>query len=42
MRSRYRDPACQQPGQTYAKRGHRGTYFRDPNGHPTEIMTQDA
>jgi catechol 2,3-dioxygenase-like lactoylglutathione lyase family enzyme len=36
----YADPACRQPGQVYAsKNGHRGTYFRDPNGHLMEIPT---
>jgi catechol 2,3-dioxygenase-like lactoylglutathione lyase family enzyme len=36
----YADPACQQAGQTYAsKNGHRGTYFRDPDGHLMEILT---
>ena len=34
------DPARRQPGQVYAsKNGHRGTYFRDPNGHLMEILT---
>ena len=34
------DPACRQPGQVHAsKNGRRGTYFRDPNGHLTEILT---
>jgi len=37
----YADPACRQPGQTYAgTNGNRGTYFRDPNGHLMEIITQ--
>lgn len=39
--SYYADPACRQPGQTYTgKDGNRGTYFRDPNGHLMEILTQ--
>jgi catechol 2,3-dioxygenase-like lactoylglutathione lyase family enzyme len=37
----FADPACQQPGQVYGKRGNRGTYFRDPDGHLMEIMTRD-
>jgi catechol 2,3-dioxygenase-like lactoylglutathione lyase family enzyme len=38
--SHYADPACLQVGETYgSKNGHRGTYFRDPNGHLMEIMT---
>lgn len=36
------NPACQQPGQVYGKRGHKGTYFRDPDGHLMEIMTQEG
>ncbi len=36
----YADPACRQAGQTYAsKNGHRGVYFRDPDGHLMEILT---
>jgi catechol 2,3-dioxygenase-like lactoylglutathione lyase family enzyme len=36
----YADPACRQPGEVYhGKAGHRGTYFRDPNGHLMEILT---
>lgn len=36
----YADPACRQPGQVYSgKGGRRGTYFRDPDGHLMEIMT---
>ena len=39
--SYYADPACRQSGQTYTgKDGNRGTYFRDPNGHLMEILTQ--
>lgn len=39
--SYYADPACRQAGQTYTgKGGNRGTYFRDPNGHLMEILTQ--
>jgi hypothetical protein len=36
------DPACHQPDQIYRSHGRRGTYFRyfrDPNGHLTEILT---
>jgi catechol 2,3-dioxygenase-like lactoylglutathione lyase family enzyme len=36
------DPACQQVGQIYQKRGNRGTYFRDPDGHLMEILTPAA
>lgn len=36
----YADPACQQADETYiGKKGNRGTYFRDPNGHLMEILT---
>ena len=36
----YADPACRQPGEVYdGKGGRRGTYFRDPDGHLMEIMT---
>ncbi len=38
----YADPACRQAGQVYRKRGCRGTYFRDPDGHLMEILTPDA
>jgi catechol 2,3-dioxygenase-like lactoylglutathione lyase family enzyme len=38
----YADPACRQAGQVYRKRGSRGTYFRDPDGHLMEILTPDA
>lgn len=39
----YADPACRQAGQTYtSKGGRRGTYFRDPNGHLMEIMTDST
>jgi catechol 2,3-dioxygenase-like lactoylglutathione lyase family enzyme len=38
----YADPACRQAGQIYRKRGCRGTYFRDPDGHLMEILTPDA
>ena len=38
----YRDPACQQVGQIYQKRGNRGTYFSDPDGHLMEILTPAA
>jgi catechol 2,3-dioxygenase-like lactoylglutathione lyase family enzyme len=36
------DPACQQVGHIYRKRGNRGTYFRDPDGHLMEILTPAA
>jgi len=36
----YADPAGRQPGEVYGgKSGRRGTYFRDPDGHLMEIMT---
>jgi len=36
----YADPACRQAGQIYHGKGaHRGTYFRDPDGHLMEILT---
>jgi catechol 2,3-dioxygenase-like lactoylglutathione lyase family enzyme len=36
----FADPACRQAGQIYhGKGGHRGTYFRDPDGHLMEILT---
>ena len=36
----YADPACRQAGQVYSgKKGSRGTYFRDPDGHLMEILT---
>jgi catechol 2,3-dioxygenase-like lactoylglutathione lyase family enzyme len=38
----YADPACRQAGQVYRKRGCRGTYFHDPDGHLMEILTPDA
>jgi catechol 2,3-dioxygenase-like lactoylglutathione lyase family enzyme len=38
----YADPACRQAGQIYRKRGGRGTYFRDPDGHLMEILNPDA
>jgi catechol 2,3-dioxygenase-like lactoylglutathione lyase family enzyme len=36
------DPACQEEGQIHRSKryeGRRGTYFSDPNGHLTEILT---
>jgi catechol 2,3-dioxygenase-like lactoylglutathione lyase family enzyme len=36
----FADPACHQAGQVYRSRGRRGTYFRDPDGHLMEILTQ--
>lgn len=39
----YADPACRQAGQAYTGRsGRRGIYFRDPNGHLMEIMTDSG
>ncbi|HEY1699129.1 MAG TPA: VOC family protein [Trebonia sp.] len=38
----YADPACQQVSQTYRSHDHRGTYFRDPDGHLMEILTRAA
>ena len=39
----YADPACREPGQVYGgEEGRRGTYFRDPDGHLMEIMTDAA
>jgi catechol 2,3-dioxygenase-like lactoylglutathione lyase family enzyme len=38
----YADPACQRAGQIYRGHGHRGTYFRDPDGHLMEILTPAA
>jgi catechol 2,3-dioxygenase-like lactoylglutathione lyase family enzyme len=38
----YADPACQQAGQIYRNDHHRGTYFRDPDGHLMEILTPAA
>jgi catechol 2,3-dioxygenase-like lactoylglutathione lyase family enzyme len=36
----FADPACRQAGQIYHGKGaHRGTYFRDPDGHLMEILT---
>jgi catechol 2,3-dioxygenase-like lactoylglutathione lyase family enzyme len=36
----YADPGCRQAGQVYTSRtGRRGTYFRDPDGHLMEIIT---
>ena len=36
----YADPACRKPGEVYGgESGRRGTYFRDPDGHLMEIMT---
>ena len=36
----FADPACRQASQIYRSHGRRGTYFRDPNGHLMEILTQ--
>ncbi len=40
----FADPACQKPGQIYHRDGGggRGVYFRDPDGHLMEILTQPA
>jgi catechol 2,3-dioxygenase-like lactoylglutathione lyase family enzyme len=36
----FADPSCRQAGQIYhGKGGHRGTYFRDPDGHLMEVLT---
>lgn len=36
----YADPGCTRAGEVYqGKAGHRGTYFRDPDGHLMEILT---
>ena len=36
----YPDPRCTRPGEIYhGKAGHRGTYFRDPDGHLMEILS---
>ncbi|MEV1006782.1 VOC family protein [Streptomyces sp. NPDC049881] len=39
----YGDPACKETGEVYHSRhtpGRRGTYFRDPDGHLMELLTQ--
>jgi catechol 2,3-dioxygenase-like lactoylglutathione lyase family enzyme len=40
----FADPACQKSGQIYHHHdgGGRGVYFRDPDGHLMEILTQPA
>lgn len=38
----YADPACKKAGQIYRRGGGRGVYFRDPDGHLMEILTQPA
>jgi catechol 2,3-dioxygenase-like lactoylglutathione lyase family enzyme len=39
----FADPGCQQPDQIYHRSdGGRGVYFRDPDGHLMEILTQPA
>lgn len=38
----FADPACQNAGQIYHRDGGRGVYFRDPDGHLMEILTQPA
>ncbi len=40
---RLADPGCRQAGQIYrGDDGSRGVYFRDPDGHLMEILTQPA
>ena len=39
----YGDPGCKKVGEIYRSKhveGRRGTYFRDPNGHLMEILTE--
>jgi catechol 2,3-dioxygenase-like lactoylglutathione lyase family enzyme len=37
----FADPGCRQAGQIYRHEdGSRGVYFRDPDGHLMEILTQ--
>ncbi len=40
----FADPACRQADQIYRREGDggRGVYFRDPDGHLLEILTQPA
>jgi catechol 2,3-dioxygenase-like lactoylglutathione lyase family enzyme len=40
----FADPACRKAGQIYRRDGDggRGVYFRDPDGHLMEILTQPA
>jgi catechol 2,3-dioxygenase-like lactoylglutathione lyase family enzyme len=39
----FADPACQKADQIYHRDdGGRGVYFRDPDGHIMEILTQPA
>jgi catechol 2,3-dioxygenase-like lactoylglutathione lyase family enzyme len=39
----FADPGCQRAGQIYRRDdGGRGVYFRDPDGHLMEILTQPA
>lgn len=36
------DPGYQQPGRINHRRGGRGVYFHDPNGHSMELLTSTA
>jgi catechol 2,3-dioxygenase-like lactoylglutathione lyase family enzyme len=39
----FADPGCRKAGETYLRvDGSRGVYFRDPDGHLMEILTQPA
>ena len=39
----FADPGCRKAGQIYQRDGGgRGVYFRDPDGHLMEILTQPA
>jgi catechol 2,3-dioxygenase-like lactoylglutathione lyase family enzyme len=38
----FADPACQKADQIYRHDSGRGVYFRDPDGHLMEILTQPA
>jgi catechol 2,3-dioxygenase-like lactoylglutathione lyase family enzyme len=39
----FADPGCRKAGQIYRRDdGSRGVYFRDPDGHLMEILTQPA
>lgn len=34
------DPGLEKPGETYRHNGGRGFYFKDPDGHLLEVLTQ--
>jgi catechol 2,3-dioxygenase-like lactoylglutathione lyase family enzyme len=36
----FADPGFQQPGEINTRWGGRGVYFRDPDGHSMEMLTQ--